>query len=331
MGLANTPCCLGTSRHPVTSYVLFRLAQLVVVLVVVSFLTFGLVHLLPGNPTTAILGPGASAHARLALEHQLGLNKPMPVAYLDWLLHAAQGNLGQSYITHQSVASAIRQALPVDIELLVISQVMALAIAVPLALAAARRPGGLFDQSASTVSFAMLAVPAFVAAVILQQVLAVHLGAFPATGWVGLTSSPLQNLRDAFLPSLTIAVGSIAAYMRLLRADLVSTLQQEYITMARSKGLSTSRIMLRHAFRPSTFSLMTVAGLSIGAVISGAFVVEYLFALPGMGEQAITAIYQRDYLLLQGDVLVFTSLFVVANFAVDLAYTFIDPRVRLGR
>lgn len=101
--------------------------------------------------------------------------------------------------------------------------------------------------------------------------------------------------------------------------------------MARSKGLSTSRIMLRHAFRPSTFSLMTVAGLSIGAVISGAFVVEYLFALPGMGEQAITAIYQRDYLLLQGDVLVFTSLFVVANFAVDLAYTFIDPRVRLGR
>lgn len=309
-------------------YLAARAGQLVAVLVVVSFLTFLLVHLLPGDPVTTILGPGATASARRLLSAQLGLNKPIPAGYATWLWHVLQGNLGESYLTHQTVVSALGQALPVDVELLIFSQIMALAVAIPLAMVAARRPGGWLDQIASSFTFGMLAVPAFVIGVILQQVLAVHFHLLPATGWTAITPDFGHNIRDVVLPSVTIALGSLAGYMRLLRADMISTLQEDFITMARAKGLSTPRIFVRHAFRPSTFSLLTVAGLSIAGVISGAFVVEYIFALPGLGLQAINAIGGRDYLVLQGDILVITVLFVLANFFVDFLYSVIDPRTR---
>ncbi len=309
-------------------FVGIRLLQFAGVLIAVSFFTFLLVHLLPGNPAIAILGPAASKQAVQSLDRQLGLDRSIPAAYAVWLGHTLTGNLGRSLITRQSVAGDIARALPVDIELLVGSQIIALAAAIPLAFLAARRPGGLLDEAASTLTFGMLAIPSFVVAVIMQQVFAVHLGLVPATGFTPLTTNLAGNVKDMLLPCITIAIGSVTTYMRLLRADLIGTLQEDFITLARAKGLSGRRILLRHAFRPSTSSLLTVAGLSIGGVISGAFVVEYLFSLPGVGEQAITAINQHDYLLLQGDVLVFAVLFVLANFLVDLLYAVVDPRVR---
>ncbi|MDA8379952.1 MAG: ABC transporter permease [Actinomycetota bacterium] len=309
-------------------YVATRLGQLVIVLLLVSFLTFLLVHLLPGDPVTTILGPAGTAQTRALLRAQLGLDHSIPVGYAIWLWHALQGNLGQSYLSHQTVASAISQALPIDIELVIISQVLALAIAIPLAMIAARRPGGWLDQVGSSVSFGMLAIPAFVTGVILQQLFAVHYHVFPATGWTSLTSNFVQNVRDAALPSITVALASVAGYMRLLRAEMINTLQEDFITMARSKGLSTPRILMRHAFRPSTFPLLTAAGLSIAAVVSSDFVVEYIFQAPGLGYQAINAIYARDYLILQGDVLVIAVLFVVSLFVVNMLYAVVDPRTR---
>jgi len=153
---------------------------------------------------------------------------------------------------------------------------------------------------------------------------------FPATGYTPLTQNPVQNLRSLLLPSITLALSGIATYLRLLRADLITTLQEDFITNARAKGMSSRRIMLAHALRPSSFSLLTVTGLTLAALIGGTFVVEAIFALPGIGELTLQSIFSRDYIVVQGTVLLITVGYVVINVAVDLLYSVIDPRVRAG-
>src|SRR5579883_1221038 len=265
------------------AYVLRRLALLVLILLVVSFFTYFLINLLPGDPTIAILGPSATPHAEAVLRHQLHLDQPLLVRYFELLGNALTGHLGRSYVNGESVATSISQSLPVTIELLILSQLIALVISVPVGVYSAVRPNKLFDQVATTVSFAGLSVPVFTISLVLVLFFAVDVHLFPATGYTGLTSNPLTNLRSVLLPSVALAVGSIAAYSRILRADMISTLQQDFVTMARAKGLPDWYILFRHALRPSTFTTVTVAGLQLGTLISGAFIVEYIFALPGLG------------------------------------------------
>src|ERR1039458_5652164 len=243
-----------------TKYFIKRFLQLVVVAFIISVLVFLLVHLLPGDPSVTILGPNDTAHNRAILFKQLGLNKPLLQQYTTWLNAVFHGNLGQSYLNHESVTHIVATGAPIDIELIVISQVIAFAVAIPLALITSRRPNRAFDNVSTTTTFGLLALPPFVIAPIMVAVFAVSLHWFPATGYVPLTQDPATNLHDMILPSLAITAGSIAVYYRLLRSDLISTLQEDFITMARSKGLSNRRIMLRHAFRPSTFSLLAAAG-----------------------------------------------------------------------
>lgn len=309
-------------------YLAQRGAQLVVITVLISILAFLLVHLLPGDPTVAILGPNDTPQARAELLHQLGLNKPLPQQYWTWIANLLHGNLGRSFLTHQTVTNAISVALPIDLELIVVSQLMALVVAVPLAMWASRRPNRLPDRIVTTGTFGMLAVPTFVAAVVLVLVFAVQLHVFPATGFDRLSQGLGANLRSVTLPSIALAIGSVAIYYRLLRSDLIATLQEDFVNMARSKGLSTSYIMVRHALRPSSFSLLAGAGISIGSLFTGAFVVEVLFQLPGVGFQLVNAIYSRDYLMVQGMALVAALAYVVVNFAVDFLLTVLDPRVR---
>jgi peptide/nickel transport system permease protein len=310
-----------------TKYLLRRLAQLVVVSFIISVLIFLLVHLLPGDPTVAILGPNDTAQNREILLHQLGLNTPLYHQYWIWLTHVFQGNLGQSYLTHESVAHIVATGFPIDLELIIISQVLAFAVAIPLALVTARRPNRPLDNVATTGTFGLLALPAFVLAPILVAVFAVGLHWFPATGTVPFTQNPATNIHDMILPSIALTAGSIAVYYRLLRSDLIATLQEDFITMARSKGLSNRRIMMRHAFRPSTFSLLAVAGIQIGSLLAGMFVVEYLFAINGLGYSLVQAVQQRDYLVVQGITLVVAIAFVIINFIVDFVFTVVDPRV----
>jgi peptide/nickel transport system permease protein len=219
---------------------------------------------------------------------------------------------------------------PIDIELIVISQVVAFAVAIPLALITSRRPNHPVDNVASTGTFGLLALPPFVIAPIMVAVFAVGLHWFPATGYVPFTQDPATNLHDMILPSLAITAGSIAVYYRLLRSDLISTLQEDFITMARSKGLSSRRIMWRHAFRPSTFSLLAAAGVNIGALLAGTFIVEYLFAISGLGYSLVQAVQQRDYLVVQGISLVVAIAYVVLQFIIDFLFTVVDPRVIRG-
>jgi len=309
-------------------YVVTRLVQLVAITFLISVLVFLLVHLLPGDPTLAILGPNDTPTARHELLAQLGLDKSLLQQYWIWIRNVFSGNFGKSFLTGQTVANAIAVALPIDIELIIVSQAMAVIVAVPLALLAARRPNRLLDRIATTGSFGMLSIPTFVVAVLLVLVFAVQIHAFPATGYVRFTTDPAQNLRSVVLPSIALAFGSIAVYYRLLRADLIATMQEDYITMARSKGLSTTFILVRHALRPSSFTLLAGAGISIGSLFTGAFVVEVLFQLPGLGYQLVNAIYARDYLMVQGMALVAAVGYVVINFVVDFLLTVLDPRVR---
>ena len=308
-------------------YFLRRFLQLVVVAFIISVLVFLLVHLLPGDPTVVILGPNDTLHNRAILDKQLGLNLPLWHQYVIWLKGVFHGNLGQSYLNHQPVTTTIKTGWPIDVELIIISQLIAFAVAIPLALVTSRRPNRALDNISTTGTFGMLALPPFVIAPIMVAVFAVGLHWFPATGYVPLSQAPATNLHDMILPSLAITAGSIAVYYRLFRSDLISTLQEDFITMARSKGLSSRRIMWRHAFRPSSFSLLAAAGVNIGALIAGTFIVEALFAIPGLGYSLVQAVNQRDYLVVQGITLVVAVAYVVLQFLIDFLFTVVDPRV----
>jgi peptide/nickel transport system permease protein len=240
-------------------------------------------------------------------------------------------DLGSSDINGEPVTDALKQRLPVTIELLVLSQILALALAIPIGVLAARRPNGIFDKASTAVGFVFLAIPPFVFAFVLIGIFAVGLHWTPATGYTGLTENPAENLRSLILPALALAAGEVAVFSRLLRTDLMATLQEDYIMMAKAKGLTSRRIMWRHAFRPSLFSLITVLGLRMGALIGGAIILESVFVINGIGLYAIKAISNRDYIPLQGAIIVVATGYVFINFGVDLFYAVIDPRIRHAR
>ena len=309
-------------------FLLKRLLALVGILLLVSLGIFMLVHLLPGDPTTTILGPNNTAHNRAVLMQQLGLNKPIWSQYFLWLGNIFHGNLGQSFITHQTVTNTLANAFPIDLELIVISQVVALSVSIPLAIASAKKPNGLLDRVSTTTSFAMLALPPFIIIVFAVLIFSIHFHVFPGPGsYVPFSQDPISNLHTMILPSLVLAIGSVVIYFRLLRGDLITTLQEEFIVMARSKGLSNRYIMWRHALRPSSLSLLAAAGLNIGGLVAGAFVVEFLLAIPGLGYALVNSIQQVDYLAVQGVTLFVAVVVVVLNFIIDFLFTIVDPRI----
>lgn len=312
-----------------TRHVGARWAVLVAVLLAVSFLTFSMMSLLPGDPALQMLGGDNADPARMAaVRAELGLDDPFLVRYANWLGDAVRGDLGRSYRTSQPVAEAIRERLPVTIEIGLLALIMALAVAVPLGLVSAYRAGSRFDRIVSGASFGLLALPSFMLAVFLIYTFAVRYRWFPASGWTRLTDDPVENLRSAFLPALSLAVSEMAVFTRLLRSDVMQTMQEDFLAVARMKGLSTARILFGHALRPSSMSLMTVVGVQLAALLGGAVIVEQVFALPGIGTLMINGIYQRDLLVVQGVVLVMASGFVLVNFLIDLLYRVIDPRIR---
>lgn len=306
-----------------------RLIRLITTLLAVSGLTFLLTSLLPGDPALTILGSaGVTNEAIAAVHDQLGLDKPLPARYIEWLGDALQGDFGESFASGRPVGEQIASRLPVTIELIFFALVIALLVAIPLGTLSANARGSIGDRIASLTTFATLAVPTFVVGVLLILLLAVQLKLFPASGWVPLTSDPLGNLHAAFLPAVALALPEIAVLSRLLRGDMVTTLNQDFVRFAESKGLSARRVLMGHALRPSSFSLVTVAGLQVGFLMGGTVVVESLFNLPGIGQLLVNAIYQRDLITVQGVTLFIAVAFVLVNFLVDLLYSVIDPRIR---
>jgi len=310
--------------------ILRKLLYLIPVLFFVTLFSFLLIKALPGDPTINKLGFNATPEAIKELHHRLGLDKPLFQQYLIWVGHLFTGNLGNSYISNQPVMKTIKQNLPTTLELMIAAQVIALALSIPAGIYAAYRPNGMFDRVSTTLSFFMLALPAFIFGVFLVYAFAIKVHWFPASGWTPISKDLSENMRTLLLPAVTLALPLVAAYLRVLRSDMMATLQEDFITMAKSKGLSTRRVLLGHAFRPSTFSLITVAGLNTGTLIGGALIVEVIFALPGIGNLAVTSVFQRDYLVVQGTVVLIAVGYVLVNFLVDVLYAIVDPRVRHG-
>lgn len=308
-----------------------KLLYLLPVLLAVTALTFLIASLLPGDLALALLGDQATPENVAALHKELGLDLPLWQQYLHWLGGVLSGDLGTSHRTGETVIHAIAERLPVSLELLVIAQLGGLLIGVPLAILCAVRPDSTVDRTVSGVAFGMLSVPPFLLAIVLIFIFALRLGLLPATAYVPLSQDLVGNLRGMVLPGATLALLEWPAIMRVLRSDLISTLQEDYIAMARAKGLSARRILLVHALKPSSLTLVTVVGLNIGRLIGGAVITESIFALPGVGRLLVESIYTRDFIVLQGGVLFVAVAFVVINFLVDLLYAVLDPRIRHGR
>jgi peptide/nickel transport system permease protein len=312
----------------VGQYIAKRVVLLIIIIFFVSVASFFLVHLLPGNPVDIILGPNQTKQNVAIVNKQLGLNKPLYEQYFIWIGNVFHGDLGQSFTTHQTTSSIIGESFPIDIELIIFSQILAFAAAFPMAMKASRKPNRLFDQMSNSTTFGMLALPPFVIAPVLVLVFAVHWHIFPGpASYVPLTQNLWTNLHAMLLPAIVLAMGSVVVYFRLLRNDLISTLQEDFITMARSKGLTDRRIMWRHALRPSSISMLASAGITIAGLIAGTFVVELLLQMPGLGFQLINAIEQDDYTVVQGITLVVAVAIVLINFLVDFVFTVVDPRI----
>lgn len=306
-----------------------KLARFFGVVFAVTAVTFVMMDCLPGNVAYEIAGEDATKEDIEAIEAELGLDRPVIIRYAGWLADIARGDLGESFRTREPVLDAIVSRLPVTLELMVFSQLAALALAVPLGMFCACRPGSAADNALNSAAFAMMSVPVFVMGLVLIYIFAVKLQWLPATGYTPLRESIQGNLRSFILPALCIAMVECVPLMRVLRSDMITTLQEEFILMAKSKGLPASHILFRHALRPSSLTLVTILGIHIGHLIGGAVVVETIFALPGIGRLLIGSIFSRDIAMVQGCLLVITIGYVSVNLLVNCVYTVLDPRIRL--
>ncbi|MDI9579396.1 MAG: ABC transporter permease [Thermobispora sp.] len=308
-----------------------RLLMAIPITLGVSILTFWVLNLVPGSAAQQLLGVEATEEQVRALEREMGLDKPAWVRYLDWLGGAVTGDLGKSFVSDQQVTTLLGERLVVTFELVILAMVGSLALAIPVALLAAYRPNRLFDRLSMVVSVSGLSVANYVLALILVLIFAVQLGWFPAIGYVPFTEDPVENLRTMALPAAAIAFPLFCFYTRFLRGDLVDQLLgQDYIVTAQAKGVGPWRVLIRHAFRNSSFGLITVVGLNLSTLIGATVIIEQIFAIPGLGQLMVQAINTRDMMVVQACVIVFAVVTVVANLVSDLLYAVLDPRIRYG-
>jgi len=309
-----------------------RLLHLLVVLFCVTLFVSLLTSLLPGDPVDSIAG-FASEEQKDALRKDLGLDDPVPVQYAHWVSGFVRGDLGNYYSVTggRPVMDRVRDALPVSLQLMVYAQLLALIIAIPLGVLTAYRAGSRFDRGANATAFGMLAIPNFALALVLAYYVGVQLGWLPVSGYVKPSDDLVEHIRRMAMPAISLAVAQVAVYMRLLRSDMIATLQEDFITMAKSKGISPRRVLWRHALRPSSLTLLTVAGLNVGTLIGGAVIIEVIFSLPGIGTLLYEAIIARQYIALQSLVAIIAVGYVLVNFLVDVLYAVLDPRIRHAR
>jgi peptide/nickel transport system permease protein len=302
------------------------------VLLGVTFVSFVVMNSLPGDAAQELLGAQATPSEIHQLEIKLGLDKPFLTRYWDWLHEAVIGHLGHSLSSGQGVGSILGADLPVTFELVAFALLISLVLAVPLALLSARKPNGIADRLTMVFSMAGLSVAPYVLALVLVYVFAVKLNVLPAIGWVPPGQSFGQNIRYLILPSVSIGLGLLCFYTRLLRADLLEQMQgEDYVVTARAKGVRPWRVLTRHALRNSLFGLITVVALNLGTLLGATVVIEDIFGIPGIGHELLQAIDNRDIPVIEGIVFVFAVIVVVANLAADVLYSVLDPRIRYGR
>ena len=302
----------------------------VVTLCVISLVVFTGVRMIPGDPARVMAGTDADATGLEEVREKYGLKDPIVVQYLRWAGLALRGDLGESIRTRESVARMVAKKLPITIELACFSLLIAVGIAIPAGVVAAVRRNTVWDVLASGASLCGVSIPNFWLGIVLILFFSVRLGWLPASGFVPFWESPVANLERMLMPSFVLGTALAAVLMRQTRNSMIEVLSADYIRTAYSKGLAGRVVVFRHAVRNSLIPVVTILGLQMGALMSGAVVTEQIFVVPGFGRLIVEAVFTRDYPLVQGVVLITASSYVLLNLLVDVSYSILDPRIRVG-
>lgn len=308
-------------------YVLQRLLSAIVVVLGVTIVVFIIVQVVPGDPARVMLGPYASDEAVLGLRERLGLDRPIPEQYLLWLGRAVRGDLGQSLLNGQEVSALLAGRIGPSFELAMVSLAIALAIAFPIGLISALKPGSGIDVVTTLFSQIGVSVPTFWMGILLVIVVSLNLGWLPPSGYTPITEDPWDWLAHIILPAFTAGFVSASIQTRFIRSAMLDVLNANYVQTARAKGLAERAVVLNHALRNALINIVTIIGLQVTALFSGIVIVEVVFSWPGLGRLALNAVEERDYPLLQGAVLVVAIMVTMVNLFVDLLYFLLDPRI----
>jgi peptide/nickel transport system permease protein len=316
----------------VSAYIGRRLLQVIPVVILVSIVSFALIFVLPGDPALAILGDQLARDQSLYQQtrRDLGLDQPLPVQYLTWAGRLSRGDLGTSIRSRQPVAELLGQRLGPTLQLSLMALVFALAVAIPIGVVSALRPSSAADILGTLLAMAAASIPHFWLGLLLILVFALWLRWLPPSGYISPTQDLAGNLRQMLMPTLTLGGGIAALLMRQTRSALLEVLGQDYVTTARSKGLADGLVVRRHALRNALLPVVTVIGLQVGTLIGGALITETIFSVPGIGSLAANSIFTRDFPVLQAVVLLTALAVLLANLVTDLAYAWLDPRIRYG-
>jgi peptide/nickel transport system permease protein len=314
----------------VQRYLVVKLLSVVPLLLGLSILVFAMMHLLEGDAVLAFLGEDPEPERVALFRERLGLNDPLPVQYARYMGNALRGDLGESPITNARVATEIKRRLPATLELLVLALVLGLAVGVPAGVVAATHRNSLLDFLASGGSLVGLAAPAFVTGILLVWVFAVRLGWLPPSGYVRLSEDPLANLKSLVLPALTLGCTLIPVITRQTRSSMLEVLGQDYVRTARAKGMRSVYVLRVHALRNALIPIITIVGLMVSRLVGGTIIVETVFAIPGIGRMSVDAVLQRDFVTVQGVVLMMGVAVTLIGALTDVAYGLADPRIRHG-
>ncbi|APE43931.1 peptide ABC transporter [Sulfitobacter alexandrii] len=311
-----------------TGYILRRILATVPVVAFVMLFVFSLLYITPGDPAAILAGDQATQAEIEAIRTDLGLDRSFPVRFLEWSGGVFRGDFGTSIFTQLPVSTMILQRVEPTLSLMIVTMIIAITVAVPLGVLAAWKHGSLLDRAIMLFAVLGFSVPVFVIGYVLAWTLALQLGLLPVQGYTPFAEGPWPWLRSLLLPSFTLATFYIAIIARITRATMLETLQQDYIRTARGKGASDFAVLFIHALRNASVPIVTVIGIGITLVISGAVVIESVFALPGLGRLIVDSILRRDYPVIQAVILLFSFVYVIINLLIDLSYTVIDPRIR---
>lgn len=312
-------------------YIIRRLIHSIIIVWGCATLVFFLIRAIPGDPIIQMLGPEYTPEAAEALREKLGLNEPILVQYFRWMGNIFQGDFGSSITGAESVNAAILSGLPKTMSIALLAFVIATVIAIPTGVLAALKRNSFADFAVSLIAFLGVSMPSFWFGIILILVFAVNLGWLPSLGYASFTEDgPVEWFKHLILPSLAIGAGYAAILMRFVRAGLLEAMSSDYIRTARSKGLAEKRVVISHGLRNSLIPVVTVAGIQVALLLSGTVVIETVFSIRGIGRLLVGAIFDKDYPMVQGTILVVSVIFVFANLIVDIIYTLLDPRIKYG-
>ena len=309
-------------------YLARRLIGLPVLLVLVSLIVFSLMHIAPGDPVLVILGDYYTPEGKEAITHELGLDRPLPVQYANWIRNAVHGDLGKSVANGQSVVREIAVRIPNTLLLATMAMAWGVVTGIPIGIVAGVKQNTWIDYASMTFALGGISIPSFVLALFLIFVFAIHLDLVPISGTPSVMDDPLEAVRLFVLPALALGTATTGGLARMLRSSMVEVMNQDYILTAKGKGLGNSRIHWHHALKNALIPTLTILGINYAYMLGGSVVIEQIFSIPGIGGYMVDSVLLRDYPVIQGITLVVAVIFIVANLVIDVLYSYVDPRIR---